>query len=458
MPVNLFSVSSDTALFFAEYFLNLRRVLLTGAVWIVLVVTSSRFPRLRRPQATGGWITAAVLALPLPVSLCQGPVNPVLFSLVDGVSQLASSAKGAHLGLVRLHAPVWDDSSTEKYPLLYKELKDDSQKPSRYDKIAVFVMESVSADDFYGERPGQGHTFYDSHKNNVERYTNYHTLNLDSYTSLISMTHSIFVPYQAYSSPERYDFINKRNNLVRHMKVSGYESVFATSYGEQQLNFVPAATEWDRIIVQEKIQDSGEFECINDSLIDKSCEDLSILSMVADALEQPGRVFLFQEMVYGHTAEWQQRMGMSAVEYYNVYFTRLYNEIERRHLADDTLFVVVSDHGPRLDATCPENYHIPLMLMAKDIIKKDNDTFLSHIDFAEIISSGNATNKQVSETKELFIIGNSGELVYGKLSSDGDHIFINNDSLSVDSNAYDPDARELNVAYQRYVNAFGKLR
>jgi membrane-anchored protein YejM (alkaline phosphatase superfamily) len=257
---------------------------------------------------------------------------------------------------------------------------------------------------------------------------------------------------------EKYSFVNKSNNLVRFFNRNGYSTFFVTSYGEQAFRFVPDLQEWTKVIVEENVEDNKEFACVTTNKIEKACEDFSVLAETIDVLRNNSRAFVFQEMVYGHTSEWTKKTGLKPIEYYNKYFNTFYRELEENNLIDNTLLIINSDHGPRINATDRKHYKVPLMFCARDIEHSNNADFLSHLSFKDILLETISDIKHSGNIKEIFTIGNSGELVYGKISANQKYIFINNRHLAVYTNTTSQEIEQFNKDYKNYLNYFESLK
>lgn len=456
-PINIFAVESEVAAFFFQYFLNIRLIVIFLSGLIIIFSLSYFFPKKIKSKSLPVVIYSAIVAILFIITIGRPAINPLVYSVQDEIQYLMNpSTTDAKIN--KLASPASSNQSNNNFGFLDKRFDAIPITEIGYDKIVVLVMEGFNYEDFINESSKDSGSFYEKRKNQCQIYSNYHTLNLDSYTSLISMLNSIFVPHQAYVDEKKYSFINESANLVRFFNRNGFSTFFVTSYGEQQLRFVPDLREWTKVIVEENIENNEEFACVSTNKIEKACEDFSVFAEIFDLLKNNSKAFIFQEMVYGHTAEWIEKTGLKPIEYYNKYFNAFYEELEKTNLLDSTLLIITSDHGPRINATDRRHYNIPLIFCARDIEHSTNDKFLSHLNFKDVLLETISGIKDSSDTKEMFTIGNSGELVYGRISEDQKYIFINNRNLAVHTNAASQEVEQFNKDYQNYLNYFEGIK
>jgi hypothetical protein len=328
---------------------------------------------------------------------------------------------------------------------------------SPYKKIIVLVMESISYDEFFNhgknDQQGDRNRIFD----NCLQYTNYYTNNLDSYTSLIAMLHSTFVPFQAYVDESRYKFVNERNNLVRIFKQNGYRTLFLTSYGEQQKRFIPALKEWDEVVCMKQFPDN--FVKVTSNKIESASEDRAVFGDLIRFVRDHDQAFVFQEMVYGHTAEWKSKTGIGTLDYYRQYFQALNDTLAASNLLEGSLIVITSDHGPRQDAQLAANYHVPLMLLTARPENTRVTSLCSHLDFREILLGVMSGKPMDIGRQKIWTVGNSGDYIYGMIGSAGQYVFVDNRTLSVESNMPEQEVRSFTVDFQQYVVHFsGELK
>lgn len=455
-PINLFGISSENISFFLEYFINLKIVLLLAFGIGIIFLISFYFPQQIRFQRILSFAGLILSLLFIPTVL-RGAINPIVYSLQEQV-MLSFSANNF---IEKLSSPVADGSKAEQFQFLDKAFDSIPVVEIRYNRVVVLVMEGINYDDFINESKADSNSFINRHRKNIYLFNNYYSLNLDSYTSLIAVLNSIFIPYQAYVKENRYLFVNKYNNLTRFFDANGFNTFFVTSYGRQQERFIPNISEWTQTKYMDNIEGNTKYACVTTNKIEYACEDFSVLEDIVNLLKINQRSFAFQEMVYGHTSEWKEKTGKGAIEYieyYNSYFKRIAEKLKENNILDNTLLIITSDHGPRDNPYNIKNYHIPLIVFASDLQQRSNNEFLSHLDFKDVILELIADRQFTPRQKPIYTIGNSGEFVYGMIAPDGKHIFINNRLRHIQSNASEAEIRAFSRNFQDYQNYFEYLR
>jgi len=452
-PINLFGISSENISFFLAYFMSPKILLLLGGGIGLIFIISLSFPKQIRFHKILSFAGLIISLFFIPTVL-RSAINPIVYSLQEQV-MLSFSANNF---IEELSSPVADGSKAEHFQFLAKAFDNIPVVNIRYDRVVVLVMEGINHDHFINESKGDSNSFFNRYRENIHFFNNYYSLNLDSYTSLISMLNSIFVPFQAYVNEDRYSFVNKLNNLTRFFNVNGFNTFFVTSYGRQQERFVPNIREWAQTKYMDNIEGNKQYACVTTNKIEYACEDLAVLEDIINMLKKSQRSFAFQEMVYGHTAEWKEKTGKGAIEYYNSYFNRFVAKLKENNMLDNTLLIITSDHGPRDNPYTTRNYHIPLVIFASDLRQRSNAEFLSHLDFKDLVLELIA-NKQFTPQQELiYTIGNSGEFVYGIIVSSGKHVFINNRLRHTQSNASEAEISAFSRNFQDYQNYFEYLK
>ena len=192
--------------------------------------------------------------------------------------------------------------------------------------------------------------------------------------------------------------------------------------------------------------------------IEKAAEDIAVFDNMIEILKEDSLCFVFQEMVYGHTAFWIEQTGIETIDYYNRYFTKTIEALKNNNLDDSTLVVIVSDHGPRDDAYKTENYHIPMLIWATDLQENINFNFSSHLDFKDILLDLMTGNEFGLENDKIYTLGNSGELIYGQITSNGKYVFINNRMSNLKSNLKEESIKTFNKSFQAYLDYFESFK
>ena len=464
-PINIFGVSLSTSSFFTEYFLSVKTVLIIVTVISIPYILSVYFPKRLPVYKYISKIFVCFFGVLLLASAIIPGINPILFSVQDQIKLMHQANKN----IAALEKPVADNSNLAAFGFLNHIATTSPIISSKYDRVITLVMESIN-ENLYTNDSKDNLLNDDSLKNNIFEYTNYHTLNLDSYTSLIAMLDGIFIPYQAYVNEDVYAFASKENSLVDIMNKNGFYTYFFTSYGDQQERFIPNINSWSGRKYAD-VSKEKDYSCITDTKIDYGCEDTSVLPDLMQTLKSHEKVFAYQELLYGHTAEWNQKVGMGTVEYYDVYLKKIIDELKNNNLLDKTLIILTSDHGPRDDASKVDNYHLPLLLYSNDMKAGKDNNFLSHLNFKDIVLSilseknvvQNTTqngikNKDSGSESGIYTIGNSGELVYGFINNDNSYGFISNRTHSVVSSTTDEVLMKFNKNFQQYLNYFEWLK
>ncbi len=438
--------------FFMEYFLNpILIVALIGGIGL-LVGISAFFPRdiIWKKLPT---VSAVVISILFIMTILKGTINPLAYSVKE---QITLSISGSSY-IITLKQPTANRHLQDRFKFLNKSFEFVPQITSKYNRIIVLVMEGINYKDYWAQSNAEKNSFPNKYIQNIISFDNYHTLNLDSYTSLIAMLNNIFVPYQAYVDERWYAFVNRQNNLVRLFNANGFNTNFLTSYGDQQKRFVPDISEWAQVVCLKDIENLTGFAKVTTSKIESAAEDLAVFDDIIRIVRKNPKCFIFQEMVYGHMASWKEQTGIDAVQYYNQYFTKTIETLKNNNLDDSTLVIMVSDHGPRDNAFTTENYHIPMLVWAMDLQAGKNNSFTSHLDFKDILLGLMTGNDSIANQDSIFTMGNSGELVYGQLTANNKYVFINNRMSNVKSNLDEKSVKKFNRAFQDYLNYFASL-
>ena len=454
LPINMFSITLSHLTFFLKYFLDLK-VVLVPTIGIGLMLIFARLFPFKLNNKKVLTITAIILSLLFIPTLLRPSLNPLISSILE---QYVLSIKTNHQIIKIDDQPAADNEKADQFRFLNKEFDSIPQINIKYDRIIILVMESINYDYFINESVPDSNSFLNKYKKNISLYKNYHTLNLDSYSSIMAMLNSVFVPYQAYVDDTKFSFINYRNNVLRLFNNEEYKTLFLTSYGEQQSRFLPDINDWTQKTFMDSISGNPNFASITSNKIENACEDLAVFRDMMNFLRNNDKAFILQEMVYGHTVAWKQKTGIATMDYYNQYFQKTIDELKRNNLLDSTLIIVVSDHGPRNEPYNTANYHIPLLFFSTDIKNNENDEFLSHIDFKDVLIEAITGIDFIPLENALYTVGNSGEFIYGTIKKDGKYIFINNRMGTPQTNSSTEEVLSFNKNFNDYRNYFEYLR
>ncbi len=452
-PMNVFSLSAENFYFFMEYFTSPMAIAVFLGVYAILFGLSYVAPRRLSYRYLVAPAVALIVLLFLPTSVQQG-INPVWYSLQEQLN----AALLADSNIQRIQPPNVAQANPDEYAFLNRSFDTLPQLFMRYPRVLVLVVEGVNYHQFMSQSEQDPNSFLNLHRDKIKVFTRYHTLNIDSYTSLMAMLNSVFVPYSSHIGKENFAFADSLHNLVRFFNHNQYTTFFVTSLSKQQAYFVPNLHEWQTTLFMQNMDTVTHFSCINSLKIENACEDLTLLNNLIDTLAAHPRIFAFNEMVYGHVNEWLEKKQTPIMTYYNHYFNLLIDKLQAQNLLDSTLLVIVSDHGPKNNAYLPHNYHIPLLLFATNIDTAANHSFANHLYFKDILLEQLTGNTTQYHQKQLFTYGNSVDMVYGMLDDSGGYVFINNRMRYVKSNLPKQTAYRLNNRFQGYLHYLGYLQ
>ena len=238
-PMNIFRADAATTSFFVAEYLGWRG-LWPLLVPCLMVGVASRLrwqsPSPRRLSV----VIAAVMLLSTPTLLCPAP-QPLVYSTQDLLKGWLGGGKRTVPSLARpmvTSSALGNDAATA--------LRLDDLKTLRYDHIVIMVLEGVTTDRFEQEflpRP----LGYSAHVPDRSVYFGeYHTTNLDSYTSLIAMLTSVQVPYRAYADPSSYEAVKMGPNLVVALNQRGFRALYICTAKHQPS--VPVREDWSRML------------------------------------------------------------------------------------------------------------------------------------------------------------------------------------------------------------------
>jgi len=445
-PINIFAVNFQIISFVTSYFLSIKIIAIVLGFVFAIVLIPLKFPKTlnRRVLVIYSLFVVFVFLITSP----RPSVNPVLFSIrAEIVSVFQKDYQIKPLENIQITSTFSDN-----FDFLNKNFDTIPKIDSHYDKIIVLVMESVNYKDFTNVSKYKKQSFFTKNKSNSLFFNHYYTNNLDSYTSLLAILHSVFIPYQAYVNEQQYLFVNKKPNLVRFFNTNGFKTLFLTSYGKQQERFIPALNEWNTV---KYITDfPKKFHCVTSNKIETACEDFAVFDDLLEFVSENEKVFVFQELVFGHTADWEAELKITTLDYYNNYFLALFEALQKRNLLENTLLVITSDHGPRQNTQVLANYNVPLLFVSQNIKNQIVSDLASHLDFKDLLLSVLTDSDFNCNTEKIYTIGNSNELDYGMISDSNQYIFINNRSLTVKTNQNKQKVQQFNSDFQQYLNFF----
>jgi hypothetical protein len=412
MNVNLLNIEPEAIVYFFTILMHPISPILIFVSIAGLIAISRIFnliPGISQKRSMGILLTLFIL------SLFHQPINPIVYSLSQGFTP-------------KIDFDSIPYSEDEDFYFLDKKINTQQKFNSKYDRILVFVIESVPSHTFeYEARYSSDELIFSSILDNSAYYTRYYTTNQDSLNSFIAMLQSRFVPYKSYSDDMYENVIKGRPDLIDLMNNNNYHTVFVAA--EENPYRTDDLFAWSEVILEDNYslsrQDCMCFRAIGSQ---KSCEDISLLDDVISTVENNEKVFLMQEFIYGHYQAPIEEKGIPAVRYYNVYMSKLFKELEKRGLLDKTLIVIVSDHGHRLKKNNyePSNYNIPLVFWSKDTKGHTNDRFFSHLNFADLVLYQIGAKDSVPPAQEIFTVGaNIFDPTFGNINDKNNFIFVN---------------------------------
>jgi hypothetical protein len=379
--------------------------MLAGAALIGLAAVGGRSLRAlpRKPVvyalafvvATGALALVRVRKIPSP-----------LFDATYELWELASRPR------LRALTPASEQHSVA---LLDKSARTHALEPTRYDKVIVLVMETMTSEKLELERadlPAQAFLRVGA----PEQYTRYYPNNQDSRTGMLDMLFSRLIPYEAYSDEgfNGYRHLASLPSLVDRMRALSYASAFAVA--QTDLEDVVGELGWDSTlhltegdIVRAR---AAGLLCFAPDEWERSCEDVTMLPAVLDFVTSHQRAFVYQEFIWGHASEYNTASGKTNAAYYSAYVEALQKSLAERGLLERTLIVLTSDHGfrDRSMQDRPSVYRIPLWFSAPDLPQQRDARLLSHADFGMLLFEHLTPSAVRADDNELvMIVGPTGQ-------------------------------------------------
>ncbi len=454
-PINLFSLDPAIITFSAGLFVS--PLLLASAFGFIALLFGLPVVLAAHIRPASPWVWAACLLQTALFfgSLWQPVVSPLVYSLMEEAAALGRRTHNEY-GIGTLE-PSPDAAKGADYSFLFRPRPALPATASRYSRVVVLVMESVDYDALMRQFNEPGSEFPKRFDGHCVSYSNYHCLNLESYTGLLTLLNGVFIPYRAYGDDSSFSFVNDRDNLVRDMRGAGFTPWFVSSYGAWQARFVPDGPDWEGILLKDPEKNAG-FVSVDTNHMERAVEDFAVLEDVVGLCRRPGKTFIMQEMVAGHSPIWTEETGIEPLAYYDRYFTRLYDRLAQEGLLEGTLLAITSDHGPRPRPTDPDSYHLPLLLISPDLTPGTEKGFLSHLDFAQILWAEISGGPPPREAERIFVVGSSVSFVYGMLGRDGTYALIDDHAFRVSTNMPITGVRPFQIEFEGYLSYFEERR
>lgn len=444
-PVNVFRVDGQTAKFFFTEYLGIS-AFLPPLVFVVLALALYRMlPKsFAREKMRFVALTIAVLGI---LSLGRSAPQPFVFSLQNTIQEWFLADKRVVPSLTR---PLQSATAAAYDSSVFTII--DTCSSLRYNHVLMLVLEGVNSVSFEKEFLSRHDGYFAQVKNRSTYFSRYYATNLDSYTSLICMLTSVIVPYRSYSDPALYEGANNAPNIVKAVRRRGFKTLFISTYEYQP--FVPVRNDWDRIVDMRDLPAENRYVSVGTNKMESATEDMAGLSTIVSFMRSHQQTFVLHELVYGHSPDWIMKTGIPQVEYYDRYIQAITHVLDSTGLGDQTLVVVVSDHGPRERSADINDYQVPLLLTGPSVPSLVDSSFVSHMDLSLIISSYLVDGIPAAGRTSLFVVGSTENWVYGQITSDGSFLFIDDELGTVIASGGHLDAPNVHSGFQRLLNGF----
>jgi hypothetical protein len=388
-----------------------------------------------------------IVALGFSFSLMSSSPNPFVYSIQQKIEIFLQNKPRVVTSLSKISPK---DSMDSIQTLSYTQ-----DSINNYDHIFVVVMEGVTSKEFEDEFFPIENGFFQSNKENSVYYRNFYTSNLDSYTSLISMVTSIQVPFRAYADESLFTKVNEAPSLAKDLQNRGFFNLFLSTYEYQP--FVPTRKHWNKIYERKDLPTIKGWLSLESNRMESATEDKAAIPTMIEIMKTNENTFILHELVYGHSTEWKAVTGINKVAYYDSYLVDLSKEIEKAGLLDNTLFVVVSDHGDRSKSANLENYRVPLYIVGAQDSSRVIEGLVTHTDVPSLIYHHLGADQDIPLRDEMLLVGSTEKWVYGKMNKKKEYIFIDDASGTILSQEGNLDPNSLQLEFQNHVNKFNRL-
>jgi hypothetical protein len=444
-PTNVFRADAASSWFFISEYLGWMGLwpLLVSAAFVALASRLTwRAPSPKMQLA----VVVSVMLLSTVILMTPAP-QPLVFSMQVLMKGWLLGSKRAVPSLSRPTGM----SSPDKVQAVEAISLDELHSP-RFDHVLILVFEGVTTSRFEQEFLSRPQSYYAKMRDRSAYFSEYHTTNLDSYTSLIAMLTSVQVPYRAYANPAGYESVNEGANLVAALRRKGFSTLYIST--AEYKPFVPVRKNWSREMGMRDLAQQDGWVKVTGSKVEIGLEDRAALPAILEFLSSHPKTLVMQEMLFGHSPRWMALTGKKQLEYYDGFLLELLNGLEQKKILDQTLLVVVSDHGDRAESANAENYHVPLLISGRGITPSQSSALYSHIDFQQIVAHFLA-DRQLPEGRASFLtVGSTERWIYGEITSNRSYMFIDNDTGSVLASQGRIDAHSLYKWFQSQLNAF----
>ncbi len=359
-------------------------------------------------------------ALPrLPVVLVLGFASALVALLLVRVQRIPSPLFDTSYELWELAARprvrAADGADARTVAMLDKSGRTHALEPTRYDKVIVLVMETMTSEKLEQERAELPASAF-LRAGTAEQFTRYYPNNQDSRTGMLDMLFSRLIPYEAYSDEgfNGYRHLAGTPSLVDRMRALSYATAFAVA--QTDLEDVVGELGWDSTLHLSESEivraRAAGLLCFAPDEWERSCEDVTMLPSVLQFVISHERAFVYQEFIWGHASEYNTASGKTNAAYYSAYVEALQKSLAAHGLLERTLIVLTSDHGFRGRSVQdrPSVYRIPLWFSAPDLPHKRDARLLSHSDFGMLLFEHLTPSAARADDNELvMIVGPTGQ-------------------------------------------------
>jgi len=266
------------------------------------------------------------------------------------------------------------------------------------------------------------------------------------------MVTAIQVPFRAYGDESLFINVNDAPSLCQDLQNKGFYNAFISTYEYQP--FVPTRKNWNKIYERKDLPNIDGWLSLESSRMESATEDKAAISTVVDLLVSHDRTFVLHELVYGHSIDWKAKTGKTKMVYYNEYLVDLTDKLVELNLLDNTLLVIVSDHGDRAKPSVIENYRVPLLVLTNQNKYEVRDDLLSQLDLSKVIYHYIASDEHPKSREDMFLVGSTERWIYGKLNKDKSYLFIDDPSGTVLNQFGGMEASEVRDEFQNRLDVF----
>ena len=409
MDYSLMNISRSIIPFFFKNMLGISRLLFFTTLLLLFILISlyiadkKRFDFLEKislKKIIIILIISLIFIILLSTTLRGTVYNPYINLIPSGEKQVGISL---------------ENISIEMNEVIYNNnLEDYDFEKRKYDYAFVFVMEQTSLEDFYEEKSSINleDDFFERTKNKTHFFKNYYTSNQDSRTAVWEMMNSFFIPIESYVEPwqDYYGYLLETKNMIEYLKINGVNPYSVSSVGTESL--ILGVYPFNEFINLENYAESEKkYLCSTAFSYQKGCEDFAIFEDFTNHIlkNKEKDLFYFQELIFGHGEKYMSISGKERVQYYNDYFNAFYGFLEKENIINQSIIVIVADHGPKGGGPrYPSDFNIPMMVIAQDLEPEEKDLFYSHFSFKDIFLSYYLGTELPEEEKLIYLIGQTG--------------------------------------------------